>query len=55
MDLLVNYIQKNASQLKISVEYATLEEYFRALHALNITWKTRGHQDFLPYSSGRRL
>ncbi|XP_049637605.1 epididymis-specific alpha-mannosidase-like [Suncus etruscus] len=53
MDLLVNYIQRNASQLKISVEYATLEEYFRALHTLNITWKTRGHQDFLPYSSGQ--
>ncbi|XP_055988673.1 epididymis-specific alpha-mannosidase [Sorex fumeus] len=52
MDLLLKYFKRNESRLGISVQYATLREYFSALHALNITWKARAHEDFLPYSSG---
>ncbi|EPQ06698.1 Epididymis-specific alpha-mannosidase [Myotis brandtii] len=52
MDLLLHFLNTQASQLGITVEYATLGAYFRAVHAHNATWRTHGHQDFLPYSSG---
>lgn len=55
MDLLLSSLSAQASQLGIAVEYATLGAYFRAVHAHNATWHVRGHQDFLPYSSGARL
>ncbi|XP_070254816.1 epididymis-specific alpha-mannosidase [Myotis yumanensis] len=51
MDLLLRFLNTEASQLGITVEYATLGAYFRAVHAHNATWHTHGHQDFLPYSS----
>ncbi|XP_059538930.1 epididymis-specific alpha-mannosidase [Myotis daubentonii] len=51
MDLLLSVLSTQASQLGITVEYATLSAYFRAVHAHNATWHVRGHQDFLPYSS----
>ncbi|XP_058403612.1 epididymis-specific alpha-mannosidase [Diceros bicornis minor] len=49
MDLLLDYINNHA--FGVSVEYATLGDYFRALHALNVTWPVHDHRDFLPYSS----
>lgn len=55
MDLLLSFINTHSSQLGITVEYATLSSYFQAVHAHNATWDVRGHQDFLPYSSGTRL
>ncbi|XP_053779508.1 epididymis-specific alpha-mannosidase isoform X1 [Desmodus rotundus] len=51
MDLLLGNINKHSSKLGVTVEYATLGDYFRAVHAHNVTWKVRHHQDFLPYSS----
>nr|XP_055101683.1 epididymis-specific alpha-mannosidase isoform X2 [Symphalangus syndactylus] len=39
------------AELGVSVQYATLGDYFRALHALNVTWRVRDHHDFLPYST----
>ncbi|XP_055988674.1 epididymis-specific alpha-mannosidase-like [Sorex fumeus] len=53
MDLIISHINQRASELGVSVEYATLEEYFRALHELRVTWAVRDHRDFLPYSSGK--
>lgn len=52
MDLLLGYVNKHSSELGVAVEYATLGGYFRAVHAHNVTWQVRHHQDFLPYSSG---
>ncbi|XP_048067907.1 epididymis-specific alpha-mannosidase-like [Ursus arctos] len=51
MDLLLDFINSNTSKLGISVEYATLAEYFRAVHGSNVSWHVREHGDFLPYSS----
>ncbi|XP_053528394.1 epididymis-specific alpha-mannosidase [Artibeus jamaicensis] len=51
MDLLLGYINKRTSELGVTAEYATLGDYFRAVHAHNVTWQVRHHQDFLPYSS----
>uniref|UniRef100_A0A8C6QNE0 Alpha-mannosidase n=1 Tax=Nannospalax galili TaxID=1026970 RepID=A0A8C6QNE0_NANGA len=51
MDPLLDYINSHSSQFGVLVQYATLDDYFRALHSLNITWHVRDHHDFLPYSS----
>uniref|UniRef100_A0AC11B4I1 Uncharacterized protein n=1 Tax=Ovis aries TaxID=9940 RepID=A0AC11B4I1_SHEEP len=36
---------------RVMEEYATLGNYFQAVHAHQLSWKVRDHQDFLPYSS----
>uniref|UniRef100_A0A8C2VPQ0 Alpha-mannosidase n=2 Tax=Chinchilla lanigera TaxID=34839 RepID=A0A8C2VPQ0_CHILA len=51
MDPLLDHINSRAAELGVTAEYATLGDYFRALHALNVTWGTRDHHDFLPYAS----
>ncbi|KAM4811420.1 epididymis-specific alpha-mannosidase isoform X1 [Urocitellus parryii] len=51
MDPLLDHINNRSQELGVSVEYATLGDYFRALHALNISWAVYNHHDFLPYSS----
>ncbi|XP_012967983.1 epididymis-specific alpha-mannosidase [Mesocricetus auratus] len=51
MDPLLEYINNRAAQYGISVQYATLRDYFQALHASNMTWGIHDHHDFLPYSS----
>ncbi|XP_044152144.1 epididymis-specific alpha-mannosidase [Bufo gargarizans] len=50
MDLLLEYINSKA-EFGVTVQYATLGEYFTNLYNRNITWEIRGSQDFLPYSS----
>nr|XP_035960565.1 epididymis-specific alpha-mannosidase [Halichoerus grypus] len=52
MDILLDFINAYKSRLGITVEYATLADYFSALHTTNVTWHVREHRDFLPYSSG---
>ncbi|PNJ13229.1 MAN2B2 isoform 4 [Pongo abelii] len=51
MDPLLDHINSHAAELGVSVQYATLGDYFRALHTLNVTWRVRDHHDFLPYST----
>lgn len=51
MDPLMDYINKNSKQFGVTVQYATLSEYFEAVHRSNLTWDVRGSQDFLPYST----
>ncbi|XP_028614068.1 epididymis-specific alpha-mannosidase isoform X3 [Grammomys surdaster] len=51
MDPLLEYINNHSAQFGISVQYATLNDYFQALHASNMTWGIHDHHDFLPYSS----
>ncbi|XP_012520574.1 PREDICTED: epididymis-specific alpha-mannosidase isoform X2 [Propithecus coquereli] len=51
MDPLLDHINSRAAELGVSVQYATLSDYFRALHALNVTWRIQDHHDFLPYST----
>ncbi|XP_010886297.2 epididymis-specific alpha-mannosidase [Esox lucius] len=51
MDPLVNYINQNSKEFGVTVQYATLSEYFQAVHQTNLTWEVRGNEDFLPYSS----
>ncbi|XP_047423150.1 epididymis-specific alpha-mannosidase [Sciurus carolinensis] len=51
MDPLLDHINSLSQELGVSVQYATLSDYFRTLHALNISWPVYNHHDFLPYSS----
>uniref|UniRef100_G5E5M8 Alpha-mannosidase n=1 Tax=Bos taurus TaxID=9913 RepID=G5E5M8_BOVIN len=51
MDIVMDYINSEASEFGFSVEYATLGDYFRAVHSDQVAWQVRDHRDFLPYSS----
>ncbi|CAH6977974.1 epididymis-specific alpha-mannosidase [Phodopus roborovskii] len=51
MDPLLEYINNHSAQYSVTVQYATLSDYFQAVHAFNMTWDIRDHHDFLPYSS----
>uniref|UniRef100_A0A3B1J3W4 Alpha-mannosidase n=1 Tax=Astyanax mexicanus TaxID=7994 RepID=A0A3B1J3W4_ASTMX len=51
MDMLMNYINKHSTEFGVTVQYATLKEYFQAVHQSNLSWEVRGSQDFLPYST----
>uniref|UniRef100_A0A3Q2QTG9 Alpha-mannosidase n=1 Tax=Fundulus heteroclitus TaxID=8078 RepID=A0A3Q2QTG9_FUNHE len=51
MDPLMTYINQNSKELGVTVRYATLSEYFQAVHQSNLTWDVRGSEDFLPYST----
>uniref|UniRef100_A0A4W3GEM5 Alpha-mannosidase n=1 Tax=Callorhinchus milii TaxID=7868 RepID=A0A4W3GEM5_CALMI len=51
MDPLMEYINQHSDEFGVTVHYATLSEYFQALHKTNLTWDVRNNQDFLPYSS----
>ncbi|XP_030634992.1 epididymis-specific alpha-mannosidase [Chanos chanos] len=51
MDVLLNYINQNSEKFGVTVQYATLGEYFQAVHQSNLSWEVRGSEDFLPYST----
>ncbi|XP_075884483.1 epididymis-specific alpha-mannosidase [Nelusetta ayraudi] len=51
MDPLMKYINSNSKVFGVTVQYATLSEYFSAIYQSNLVWETRGSQDFLPYST----
>lgn len=51
MDVLMNYINTHSDQYGVTVQYATLKDYFQTLHQTNLSWDVRGNQDFLPYST----
>lgn len=51
MDVLVNYIKTNSDKYGVAVQYATLGDYFQAVHQTNLSWDVRGSKDFLPYST----
>ncbi|XP_048397120.1 epididymis-specific alpha-mannosidase isoform X1 [Stegostoma tigrinum] len=51
MDPLMDYINQHRDEFGVTVQYATLSEYIRAVHSANLTWDIRKNQDFLPYSS----
>ncbi|NXI33780.1 MA2B2 mannosidase, partial [Sterrhoptilus dennistouni] len=51
MDLLVDYINKHSAEFGVTVQYATVSDYFQAVYSRNLTWQIRDSQDFLPYSS----
>lgn len=55
MDILMDYINSHTLEFNLSMEYATLGDYFRAVHSDQVAWQVRDHHDFLPYSSGRSL
>lgn len=55
MDPLMKYINSNSKEFGVTVQYATLSEYFTAIYQSNLVWETRGSEDFLPYSTGRHL
>ncbi|XP_003496665.1 epididymis-specific alpha-mannosidase [Cricetulus griseus] len=54
MDPLLKYINNRTAQYGVSVQYATLSDYFQTLHTFNMTWDIHDHHDFLPYSSEPR-
>uniref|UniRef100_A0A3Q2Y4Q0 Alpha-mannosidase n=1 Tax=Hippocampus comes TaxID=109280 RepID=A0A3Q2Y4Q0_HIPCM len=43
--------ETNSKDLGVTVRYATLAEYFRAVHDADLVWEVRGSEDFLPYST----
>uniref|UniRef100_A0A3P9HAP9 Alpha-mannosidase n=1 Tax=Oryzias latipes TaxID=8090 RepID=A0A3P9HAP9_ORYLA len=51
MDPLMKYINQKSKEFGVTVQYATLSQYFQAVHQSNLTWDVRGSQDFLPYST----
>ncbi|XP_028331106.1 epididymis-specific alpha-mannosidase [Gouania willdenowi] len=51
MDPLMKYINEHSEDFGVTVQYATLSEYFKAINQANLTWEIRGSQDFLPYST----
>uniref|UniRef100_A0A7N6AVI2 Alpha-mannosidase n=2 Tax=Anabas testudineus TaxID=64144 RepID=A0A7N6AVI2_ANATE len=51
MDPLIKYINQNSKEFGVTVQYATLSEYFQAIYQSNLTWEVRGSEDFLPYST----
>ncbi|TRY69682.1 hypothetical protein DNTS_030270 [Danionella cerebrum] len=51
MDVLMDYINAHSDQYGVTVQYATLKEYFQTVHQANLSWDVRGSKDFLPYSS----
>ncbi|XP_032876854.1 epididymis-specific alpha-mannosidase [Amblyraja radiata] len=51
MDPLMDYVNQHRREFGVTVQYATLSEYFQAVHNANLTWDTRKSRDFLPYSS----
>ncbi|KAM3850509.1 epididymis-specific alpha-mannosidase [Diretmus argenteus] len=51
MDPLLDYINQNRNELGVSVQYATLSQYFQNVHQSDSTWGVRGSRDFLPYST----
>ncbi|MGH0152012.1 UNVERIFIED_CONTAM: hypothetical protein FKN15_038586 [Acipenser sinensis] len=51
MDPLMDHINRHSDELGVTVQYATLSEYFQAVHTANLSWEVRGNQDFLPYST----
>jgi hypothetical protein len=52
MDQIMNYINNNSATYGVQVKYATLGEYFDAVHSANLTWPVRGPEDFFPYNDG---
>lgn len=55
MDPLMTYINHNSQEFGVTVQYATLSEYFQAVHQSQLVWERRGSEDFLPYSTGENL
>ncbi|XP_069025987.1 epididymis-specific alpha-mannosidase isoform X1 [Embiotoca jacksoni] len=51
MDPLMKYINQNSEEFGVTVQYATLSEYFQAVYRSDLVWEVRGSQDFLPYST----
>ncbi|KAK1175516.1 hypothetical protein AOXY_G180 [Acipenser oxyrinchus oxyrinchus] len=51
MDPLMDHINRHSDELGVTVQYATLSEYFQAVHTANLSWEVRDNQDFLPYST----
>ena len=55
MDPLMKYINQNSKEFGVTVQYASLSEYFQAIYQSNLVWEFRGSEDFLPYSTGENL
>lgn len=51
----MKYINHNSQEFGVTVQYATLSEYFQAVHQSDLVWEQRGSEDFLPYSTGENL
>ena len=48
----MKYINQHSKEFGVTVQYATLGEYFRAIYQSDLVWEQRGSEDFLPYSTG---
>ncbi|XP_022619926.1 epididymis-specific alpha-mannosidase [Seriola dumerili] len=51
MDPLMKYINQNSKEFGVTVQYASLSEYFQAIYQSDLVWESRGSEDFLPYST----
>eukprot|EP01116_Phalansterium_solitarium_P021418 TRINITY_DN664_c0_g1_i1.p1 TRINITY_DN664_c0_g1~~TRINITY_DN664_c0_g1_i1.p1 ORF type:complete len:981 (-),score=289.32 TRINITY_DN664_c0_g1_i1:155-3097(-) len=50
MDQLIAHINAHSQEHGVVVQYATLGEFFGALHSINHTWPTRDNTDWFPYA-----
>lgn len=48
-DKLIDYINARSDQYGVEIHYATLDDYFRSVHAENVTWPVY-ETDFFPYA-----
>lgn len=51
----MKYINQHSEEFGVTVQYATVSEYFKAIYQSNQVWDVRGSEDFLPYSTGKNL
>ncbi|XP_030047027.1 epididymis-specific alpha-mannosidase [Microcaecilia unicolor] len=51
MDPLLDYINSHAGEFGVTVQYATLRDYFQAVYNRSLVWDVRNDEDFLPYST----
>ncbi|NXA31397.1 MA2B2 mannosidase, partial [Eudromia elegans] len=51
MDLLLHYINEHSDKFGVTVQYATVSDYFQAVYNRNLAWEIRDSQDFFPYST----
>lgn len=55
MDKIIQHVDHHNGRLQryagVKLQYASLSDYFNAVHATNQSWPVRGSGDFLPYST----
>lgn len=51
IDKLINYIMANQQKFNVNIKYSTINNYLKAVNALNLKYETK-KDDFFPYAPG---